>query len=362
MGLQRDNRIYRLLCANHCRLQFLGLREMDICPNLPNELWLQVINNLGQPVHASAYRLDPGCASTLTQLCRVNRTLNALSAPVLYSRVYVTPDNLDSFSNAIGASDRIGNLNRNVVPSDTAVLVTSLALVGFRKDENHPSMDTYWHRIGCVLVTLKPFLVRLFFDVYSPGPRANQLSSNTYESAMHGAIRALSAIQEFCCTEDSLRPDMLPAWKTVRRMAMAGSWINSGFLEKLSEMEAMKNCILAWPIRLLADVEFKLSVIRGSWVAVRTTELVVAVSDPSYWVLRRLQAAWSKEGDIKHGGKATLKVMEVPQALMRAGHIPERREIWFSQIALDGSIWNLCTEPWDIYSRKINVTEDDSFI
>ncbi|KAG8978810.1 hypothetical protein FRB94_010978 [Tulasnella sp. JGI-2019a] len=337
--------------------QLLYPREMYIRPKIPNELWLQIINNIGQPVHASAYRLDPGCADALTQLCLVSRTLNALTVPVLYSRVYVTPTNLESFSNTIGAKrDRIGNSNRNVAPSATATLVKSLALAGFGEGEDHPSMDTYWHRISCVLVALKPFLVRLFFDVYSPGkpdnPHTTQLSSaildNTYQRAMYNAIRALSVIEEFCCTDTSLGPDTVPAWRTVRRMAMAGRWLNGRLLDNLSKLEALKKCILAWPNGLQADEEFLLSVVQGNWTTTQATELVMVTSHPSHWIVRRLKGAWITKRDLggpKSGGEATLAVIEMSRA---------NRNIQFSKMVLDGSIWDLYTEPWDIYCMGVD--------
>ncbi|KAG8978811.1 hypothetical protein FRB93_010625, partial [Tulasnella sp. JGI-2019a] len=201
-----------------------------------------------------------------------------------------------------------------------------------------------------------PFLVRLFLDVRSRRAPNIQLSDN--ESAMHDAIKALSAIQEFCCTKYSLQPDTIPPWKTVRRVAMAGSWINNKPFQNLSEMEALKKCILAWPDALLIDNEFKLSVIQGDWATVQATELVMVISDPSYWVLRGLKAAWITEGALggrKRGGRATLKVMEVPHTPVRPREGPEAWNILFSRIVLDGFIWNLCTETWDIYSRRINV-------
>lgn len=62
---------------------------MDGYPELPTEIWVDIIGTLSQPVHPLAYCLDPTCTSRLAQLCLVNSSFNAVATPCLYSRCVI---------------------------------------------------------------------------------------------------------------------------------------------------------------------------------------------------------------------------------------------------------------------------------
>ncbi|KAG8982506.1 hypothetical protein FRB94_006536 [Tulasnella sp. JGI-2019a] len=70
-------------------------------PTLPAEIWIDIIKEISQPRLASAYRLDADCRIALSQLCLVNRVFSKLTEPLLYERAFITPENLQSFVEAV---------------------------------------------------------------------------------------------------------------------------------------------------------------------------------------------------------------------------------------------------------------------
>lgn len=69
--------------------------------DLPSDIWLHIIQTLGQPVNPSAYRLGSGCAHALAQLCLVSRSFKEAAEPLLYSRPYINQTNLQPFTRTI---------------------------------------------------------------------------------------------------------------------------------------------------------------------------------------------------------------------------------------------------------------------
>lgn len=83
---------------------------MDV---FPPEIWLQIIQAVGQPRSPSAYRLDPGASHTLTAISRVCKSLAAFVEPELYARAYVTGESLELFSRTmIRPSDPAHNVRK----------------------------------------------------------------------------------------------------------------------------------------------------------------------------------------------------------------------------------------------------------
>ncbi|KAG9027750.1 hypothetical protein FRB95_007409 [Tulasnella sp. JGI-2019a] len=102
----------------------------DYAPPLPHEPTLEIITKLGQPGNSLSYRLPPGHATTLTNLCPISLAFKELTEPILYSTVIITDGNLDSFARAIGVA---GVVLGSESSSVKAPLVKSMAFLGFQR-------------------------------------------------------------------------------------------------------------------------------------------------------------------------------------------------------------------------------------
>lgn len=67
----------------------------------PTEIWLKILEHIGKPRHASAYRLEPGCSHTLSVVSRVSKELALCAEPLLYARAFVTRQNVDLLAGTI---------------------------------------------------------------------------------------------------------------------------------------------------------------------------------------------------------------------------------------------------------------------
>ncbi|KAG8873900.1 hypothetical protein FRB98_008724 [Tulasnella sp. 332] len=183
-----------------------------LCSELPLEILIGILHELDRPSHPSAYQLDSGCIQGLAQLCLVNATFNAITVPLLYSRVILTPKSLVSFCNAI----KVGTNKPSYNYIDKAKLMKSLALVGWDRNEDELDGEDR-RRVRQIIDATKLSLVRLFSDISF--------------TTLYEVLRTCSVIEEMCIAERAARGGRIPLIpQTLKRMAVVGAPSTMSFL------------------------------------------------------------------------------------------------------------------------------------
>ncbi|KAG8852958.1 hypothetical protein FRB96_008477 [Tulasnella sp. 330] len=318
---------------------------------LPEEIWSLIIHELGDPPHISAYRLDPKCAGSLAQLCLANRMFNALAVPVLYSRVVITSRSLESFYNTIVLAPR--ESGKSIDLTNRGKRVRSLAFIGFSEHLSESEI----HNVGPTILALRSSLIRLFLDLNF---HYGVLHSPSADVTIQHALRSLSVIEELCLRDGQAPLSWSPAWKTLRRMAVAMMDIRPYLFIKLAEKESLEVCIAAWPHYIHLDPEvFNLrDVARGDWVTEgRSQEFVMTVTGPDDWVsrccLQTLQDRPYSSNAPGGAGRGLMTLMEVREINEFSDTLDQDRLDWFVGSVLDGTIWGIGRDTWEVFRERL---------
>lgn len=202
-------------------------------------------------------------------------------------------------------------------------------------------------RIHNVLSALGPSLERLFYDVDVDDP------------AIYRTMERLTNIQEFCIAPSSMvfDGDKMPSWQTLKRIAINGAMLGNRLIWKLSEMEGLETCILAWIDGMQGESGiFRLKeVALGSWTKGRGRELTLTLMETEEgredWTAARCRSRLGSL-DIESADRGLLQMMEVPRLSNRDGSITVAQRSWFCEVSRNGTIWDLPRVPWSVYQDK----------
>ncbi|KAG8995668.1 hypothetical protein FRB94_008893 [Tulasnella sp. JGI-2019a] len=321
-------------------------------PILPPEMWISIIKEISQPCSASAYRLDANCRIALSQLCLVSRAFNKLTEPLLYQRVFITPENLRSFAEAVVMLVGESVNPQGYTPTDRGKRVRSLALAQFREP---PTVSQMQH-IGTILYAVRDSVTHLYFDVILRDVDLNSPLHDDVLFSIHNALRGLQNIEEFCSTTSQLMWRLAPAWEGLKRLAVSNVVLSRPIIEGLARLKALEICI----ITVAGSFENSLFqgpnvLIHGDWMR-RGMELVLTVVGIHDLVFRALLRDPScleleKRSD---SGKGVLTVMQTAGVAVinsSRGYYYDLAS-WFSREVLDGSIWEGDREEWRAYLKR----------
>ncbi|KAG9030302.1 hypothetical protein FRB95_004134 [Tulasnella sp. JGI-2019a] len=321
-------------------------------PILPPEMWISIIKEISQPCSASAYRLDANCRIALSQLCLVSRAFNKLTEPLLYQRVFITPENLRSFAEAVVMLVGESVNPQGYTPTDRGKRVRSLALAQFNK----PTLSHLQH-IGIVRYAIRDFVTRTYFDVsiyrFDLNPPLHAHALSTVQNALSG----LQHIEEFCSTMPQLTLELAPTWRRLKRLAVSQATLSIDILEGLAELETLEICMTTSARSMESSLFDNPNILtHGDW-ADQGMELVLIVLRSHDLVCRALREVLNPlelEKKIE-GRKGALKLMEASEALVRRtqqGYYRDDIALWFPREVLDGSIWERDREEWRSYLKR----------
>ncbi|KAG8994844.1 hypothetical protein FRB94_007406 [Tulasnella sp. JGI-2019a] len=326
---------------------------------IPTEIWIQIIQQIGLPSHTSPYRLDRVSTTTLTRLCLVSRAFSVLTEPVLYSTAFITPETIESFSQAVELpQSRIDRIAPGT-PTCKGALVSSLALANFNSPES-----SNIEQIKTILYAVQTSVVRLYLDtsriMADPDPMSLDL-----DIAIQCGLSTFSKIEELCLLHwDSYSLPLAP-WMTLKRIVIAYSCISANLMTQLSRMENLELCILAWPASVqVGSKDFGLrEIARGDWgVSAEgrgSPELVITVTDKYDWVTHILNTSTKKETSnppgngevaVKRPGLMLMGVQEVPGGYDGLN----KRQEWTTRAVLDGTIWERHRDTLDVYLDRLD--------
>ncbi|KAG9035759.1 hypothetical protein FRB95_010527 [Tulasnella sp. JGI-2019a] len=296
---------------------------MPTCPVLPMEIWAHIVKPIGRPKNPSTYRLHPKRTATLYRLCLASHTLKQLAEPLLYSRAFITPETLPSFCRTITIPHMNSAGAEIFRPSARGRLVTCLALSQFG-----PESRAINYRIGEVLEALRFVLRRLYLD------------ASLHDVPKHDLL-SLERIEEFCFMAvpslfDS-RESSLPAWRTLKRLAVMKIRLDQKLLESLGAN--LEVCVVAWSRGL--DGPTLSSLARGDWTQ-RPQEFVY-VGRPSETDINDLREEMKRveEQPRGEGCCGVLRLAEVSIHNQVGVGFMQEEWIWFMRSVVDGSIWDV---------------------
>ncbi|KAG9028340.1 hypothetical protein FRB95_006567 [Tulasnella sp. JGI-2019a] len=338
---------------------------MKSCPNLPQEIWIGVVRELGRPSHISAYCLPLGSAIALAHLCLVNRAFNSITEPVLYSRMLITQRSLEGFSKSFAISALRSGYGR----SDKGKLVNSLALLVFDDNDPEELESEKVQQIGAIFDAVKSTVTRLFLDTPIDPTRPSLRIGGIHDATVMKTLAGFSAIEELCLTDDATaRCDTwLPSWALgfkLKRIALSGCYVANYHLVGMAGMESLETCIMASLTEMEYDSEtFALrDVVAGSWTIGRPQELVVVVCEIEDWVTDRFEESCKENIELgqstERAGSGVFKMRKIEvsegDGLMAYPAIAQRQRAWFTQSAIDGTIWDKDFQVlWDAYRKKL---------
>ncbi|KAG9002433.1 hypothetical protein FRB94_003952 [Tulasnella sp. JGI-2019a] len=137
-------------------------------PNIPPELWINIINELGSTKYLSAYELPPDSRHALSQPCLINTAMKHLAEPVLYARLCITENTLEHLSRLLNVDEAAikhveggsGGMHLQIRPK--ARFVCSLAIPYL----NYISGAKVVLEIASILRAVRSTLSRLFINFY----------------------------------------------------------------------------------------------------------------------------------------------------------------------------------------------------
>ncbi|KAG8981715.1 hypothetical protein FRB94_010507 [Tulasnella sp. JGI-2019a] len=223
-------------------------------PELPTELWIHIINDLGSCEWPSAYHLPPGSYNALSRLCLANRSMNELVEPTLYARICIYPDRLEHFSRLIGGMNENRVRKRvNQRTTKRAKMVKSLTLFDFEDTKNNLL------HIGSILFAVRFNLTRLLLDLASTQKNRSK-SIQSFETV----LRSLHNIEE-CCFPSPYGPYNGPILATsalrLRRLMTVHMYTDQA-IDVVRGLPTLESLILAFPV-FTGDEDFTNGIFPG---------------------------------------------------------------------------------------------------
>lgn len=319
---------------------------------LPTELHLTIVEELGRPTHPDAYCLSHSNILALVQCCLVNRAFSAVAEPLLYSRPVVTPRNLSRFVQTVVESTG-SDKPKTFIPTRKARLVKRLALVDF---EDEPTLGQI-QKISSIFYALSTILERLFLNVWlrPVDYRIPLESGQEGEVSLRGALRSMSNIVEFCTTQTfgwSLDPMPWASGNKLQRIATFETNLHYKLVDTISSMSNLRTYVAGFP-RLDATQVFG-TPLNTIFEAAKPhfTELLIIVhsTDVHYTEGFRKFMREVMEHPEALGQGERREMMAIVEAEPSEDEKPQaRRERWFVQAVLNGTIWTATSLPWDNY-------------
>ncbi|KAG8985352.1 hypothetical protein FRB93_005877 [Tulasnella sp. JGI-2019a] len=302
--------------------------------DFPVEIWLKIINDIGKQ-HPSAYRLGPGGPNVLARLCRLNSTFRLLSEPILYSAVYITPENLEAFTRMVLGQGKSAPLE--FVPSVKGHLVKRLAIAEFEKRLKDEEIEC----IGTILYALRSVITHLLFDVNLPYIDWVQPICSNNHAAICYAMRELSSLEEFC-TFDGFRLwhklQRNSPWPRLRRLAFTKAENRSSIKEKIQWTCTLETCVMfadfQGPLVVTtdpADHSLASETLKRMVIVCPKNRAKDYISDVDLWFAR------SRRPDRDPTINQCLKVVELPDT----PDVLRETTMHFRSAVIDGKIWDM---------------------
>ncbi|KAG8996440.1 hypothetical protein FRB90_012740 [Tulasnella sp. 427] len=321
---------------------------------LPTELHFTIIEELGRPTHPDAYRLAQSDVSALAQCCLVNRAFCSVAEPLLYSRPVVTPRNLDRFVRTVVESSGRDKPTA-FIPTRKARLVKRLALIDF---EEEPTLGQI-QSISGIFYALSTILERLFLNVWlRPVDYRIPLKSGAdRDFSLSGALRSMSNVVEFCTTQTfgwSLDPMPWASKSKLQRIATFETNLHYKLVDTVSDMIELRTYVAGFP-RLDATQVFGTplsSIFDAARPHFRELLIVVDSADANYaeGFKKFMREVMDHPEALAQGERR--QMMSVVEAETKRDPIPIiRRERWFADAVLDGTIWTPSRLTWDDYKK-----------
>ncbi|KAG8952422.1 hypothetical protein FRC04_004482 [Tulasnella sp. 424] len=322
--------------------------------DLPTEIHLTIIEELGRPTHPDAYSLSQSDLLALVRCCSVNRDFSAVAEPLLYSRPVVTPKNLSRFVCTVVESTGRDKPTA-FIPTRKARLVKRLALIDF---EEEPTLGQI-QEISSIFYALSTILERLFFNIWlrPVDYRIPLALGREEELSLRGALRSMSNIVEFCTTQTfgwSLDPMPWASGNKLQKIATFETNLHYKLVDTISSMSNLRTYVAGFP-RLDATQVFGTplsSIFDAAKPHFRELLIVVHSTDVHYTEgFRKFMREVMDDPEALAQGerREMVAIIEAEPSEDEKAHV--RRERWFVQAVLDGTIWKTASLPWDHYKK-----------
>ncbi|KAG8852953.1 hypothetical protein FRB96_008472 [Tulasnella sp. 330] len=321
-------------------------------PDLPNEIWLEIIHDLGRPRHPSAYQLGSGCSRALAALCLLNRTFQDAAEPLLYSTPYITPGTLAAFTRTIISAEADMGDPLRLLPSKKGRLVKQLAIINFDKELGIRQIIY----MACTLYALRPVIARLFFDVNMPHRDWTHPICDSGFASIRDAMQGMSSLEELYISEGfKTWPGIrwTSPWPRLRRLALSRSGGHPAIIDTVDWIYSLQTCIVYPDLEgaLVACGDLAGYYLSGG----RLQEMVVALPMKQAENYAVVMSHW--EQMTNHPGrdaaievmKQRLKVIELPETSSVAFECFRERAAHFRAAVMDGHIWDILGTPWGEY-------------
>ncbi|KAG8982283.1 hypothetical protein FRB94_008935 [Tulasnella sp. JGI-2019a] len=248
-----------------------------------------------------------------------------------------------------------GAVSYQGLPRKKGVSVKSLALAELKSLK-----ASHVRQITEITSAVGSSVVRLFVDA---GHIKHSITAykiyNSLDTAIHQALPSFTKIGELYLTESFTGSmDWIDPWVTLERMVIFNCTSPAKLFIRLSKMEKLGVCIMAWPSRascgLRASFASELREMKRSDWDVQaerqgTPEFISTIAWRDYLIAQVLgkSTPTTKNQPIRVGRPA-LMPMGVQRFPGRHTHAQEQRE-WTYRGVLDGTIWDRRRVPRDAY-------------
>ncbi|KAG8873581.1 hypothetical protein FRB97_006634 [Tulasnella sp. 331] len=308
---------------------------------VPPEIWLLIIEELVKPSHPSAYRPAPGRSKSALQLCLVNRLFKDLVEPLLYSRVYIIPKNLESFKRVFLA-ETINPEGPRFCATSKAKNVKSLGIIDFHETLTPDQCDA----ISNILFALQFSLERLLFDLVLTYQGVQSLGQSL--TRINGAMRGMQRLRELCF----LRPytaffdpslGALLAKGTIERLLIFGVSVYHKIpVPNPTGAARLHRLILAFPYIPRSSVVHNSGGRQNITQTLEMAEHLLLVMPENIASQRSIQGMEGIFGmEAAHGASGRSKI-----------EVTERRLSPLIESVVNGDVWSVQRMTWDMYLRR----------